>query len=83
MSKNRHTPAKAVIDKMGGVVRVSEITGRHISRVYRWMAGKEQGGTGGVIPQGEASKLLAQAKLEGIDLQASEFFAAVQDAEAA
>lgn len=54
-------PAKSVIEKLGGPEAVSRLTGRHISRVYRWMYPKDRGGTGGVIPHDEARKLLSLA----------------------
>lgn len=74
MSKNHLDPAKSIIGKFGGPDPVARITGKHISRVYRWMHPKERGGTGGVIPQADAQKLLAHARSEGIDLDPREFF---------
>lgn len=69
-------PAKAIIEKAGGVETVAVITGRHISRVYRWMYPKERGGTGGSIPHAEALKLIAHAKAEGLSLTAADFLVA-------
>lgn len=68
-------PAHSVIEAFGGVDKVSTITGKHISRVYRWMYPKEQGGTGGIIPQPEAAKLLKHARDNGVAVTADSFFA--------
>lgn len=67
-------PANAIIRKMGGAPAVAEITGRSVSRVYRWTYPRDRGGTGGVIPHDEARKLLAFACDHGIDLAPGEFF---------
>ncbi|MDP3327714.1 hypothetical protein [Parvibaculum sp.] len=74
MSENHLHPAKAVIAKLGGPEAVATVTGKHISRVYRWMYSKERGGTGGVIPQRDAEKLLAHAERQGVDLHPGDFF---------
>ena len=66
-------PAKSVIDKIG-VDRVAEITGKHVSRVYRWMYPKVRGGTDGLIPHSDASKLLVYAQQNGIELSPADFF---------
>jgi hypothetical protein len=76
-------PAKSIIGKLGGPEKVAEITGRHISRVYRWMYSAARGGTGGVIPHGEARKLLDYADANGIDLQPADFFASTEGSEVA
>lgn len=70
----RLEPAASIIQTLGGVERVSEITDRHISRVYRWMYPKDRGGTGGIIPQPEAAKMLAYAKDKRIRLSPAAFF---------
>jgi transposase len=82
MSEKHLDPAKSIIAKIG-IDKVSEITGKHVSRVYRWMYSKERGGTGGVIPQGDAPALLAYAKANQIELEAAEFFAVPEQAGAA
>jgi hypothetical protein len=74
-------PAKTIIDRFGGVEVVAAITGRHVSRVYRWMYPRDRGGTGGLIPQGEARKLLAHAKASNIPVSADEFFLSPEPAE--
>lgn len=88
MSDEHLEPAKSVIAKIG-IKQVSEVTGTHITRVYRWMYTKERGGTNGVIPNAAARALLAYAAEKGIDLSAADFFpsaptpAPVQHGEAA
>lgn len=66
-------PAASIISRMGGVEAVAAITGRHISRVYRWTYPVERGGTGGEIPRKEARKILAYARDNGIGLSAEDF----------
>jgi hypothetical protein len=68
-------PAATIISKLGGAPKVATITGRDVSRVYRWMASRETGGTGGRVPQEEAEKLLRFASENGVPLEAAEFFA--------
>lgn len=74
MSAHRLEPAASIIGKIG-VDTVALITGKHISRVYRWMYPKDRGGTGGLIPQGDAIALLDYARANGISLSANDFFA--------
>lgn len=69
-------PAKSIIEKCGGPAKVAEITGRDISRVYRWMYPADRGGSNGRIPYDEAEKLLKHAAENGIPLVHSEFFGA-------
>ena len=70
-------PAKTVISKFAdseraGTAIVSEITGAHVTRVYRWMREKAVGGTGGLIPGRHHQQILAAARERGIDLSAEE-----------
>lgn len=74
MSRHQLAPASLIITKIGGPRAVSEVTGRSIARVYRWMAPKECGGTGGTIPYQEAKKLLKVAENLGLDLTPADFF---------
>lgn len=74
MSEKHLEPAKSVIAKIGGVEKVSEITDKHVSRVYRWMYPKERGGTGGMIPQGDIPALIAYARANDIQISADDFF---------
>jgi len=69
-------PARTVIGKIG-THRVAAVTGKHVSRVYRWMYPKSRGGTGGLIPQSDMPALLAYAIENQIDLSPAEFFPAV------
>lgn len=80
MSANHLDPARSIISKIG-TEKVAEITGRHVSRVYRWMAPKEKGGTDGFIPPAEARALLDYARKHGVDLSADEFFGIPEAAE--
>ncbi|WP_434712943.1 hypothetical protein NMA58_08160 [Rhizobium sp. YTUHZ045] len=73
MSEKYLEPAKSIVAKIG-VQKCAEVTGKHVSRVYRWMASKEKGGTGGLIPLEDATLLIAFAEKEGIALMHSEFF---------
>ena len=73
MSSEHLEPAKSIISKLG-VEAVAGITGKHVSRVYRWMYSKKRGGTGGQIPIADAALLLAYAREEGVELSAEEFF---------
>lgn len=75
MSDTHLDPAKSIIAKIG-IEKVSEITGKHVSRVYRWMYPKERGGTGGLIPQTDAPALLAWAQENNVELAAADFFPA-------
>lgn len=75
--RNIHSldPAASVISRLGGVAQVASITGRDVSRIYRWMAPKSTGGTGGRIPHDDAIKMLQHAREKGLPLTAEEFFA--------
>lgn len=73
MSDTHLEPAKSIIAKIG-IEKVSELTGKHVSRVYRWMYPKERGGTGGLIPQSDAPALLKYARDNSIDISPADFF---------
>ena len=84
MSQSHLDPAKTVIAKAGGVGAVVAVTGKHISRVYRWMKPKAKGGTGGIIPRADAEALLRHAKQHDLPICAADFFpAAPKEEEAA
>lgn len=74
MSEKQLEPAKSVLAKVG-IRNAERVTGKSLTRVYRWMASSERGGTDGVIPSKEARKLLKFAEEQGIDLKPSDFFA--------
>ena len=61
-------PAKSTVALFGGPAVVSEITGTAYTAPYRWMAPRENGGTGGVIPQKHFPALLAAARERGLVL---------------
>lgn len=67
-------PAKTVLTKIGGVDVAARVTGKHVSRVYRWTYPRDKGGTGGVVPHDDATKLLEYAKANSIALAAEDFF---------
>lgn len=67
-------PARSVIAKLGGPDAVRAITGKSLSRIYRWMYPADRGGTDGVIPHVDARKMLDHAKANGIDLSPADFF---------
>ena len=79
MSEKHLDPAKSVIAKIG-IGEVSAVTGKHISRVYRWMYPKDRGGTGGIIPQPDAFRLLSHARANGLDLKPDDFFSFTETA---
>jgi len=66
-------PAAAVIDKLGGVGAVAEITGLSKVQIYRWTQPIAKGGTGGTIPRWHQQDLLAYALIESIDLSPRDF----------
>lgn len=74
-------PAKSIIAQFGGPDVVSGITGRSVSRVYRWMYPQSRGGTGGVIPHREAMKLLDHARDHSLDVTADDFLQSPRPAE--
>jgi hypothetical protein len=65
-------PAKSILDLIG-FERAAEVTGKHLSRIYRWTYPTSRGGTGGTIPHADALKLLDHAKASGIPLTADDF----------
>lgn len=69
-------PAKTILDRIG-YEKAAEVTGNHISRVYRWTypAGTREG-TGGIIPHGAAIKLLAYARAQNLDIHEADFMKA-------
>jgi hypothetical protein len=76
MTDKQLEPARTVLAKIGGVDVAAEVTGKHVSRIYRWTYPREKGGTGGVVPHDDATKLLAHAREKSIDLKAEDFFQA-------
>lgn len=75
--KSEHLdPAKTVIERVGGPEVASTVTGKHISRVYRWMYPKDRGGTGGFIPHEDSLKILAHAQAHDLPLEPGDFLQA-------
>jgi hypothetical protein len=83
MSEKQLEPARTVLSKIGGVEVASKVTGKHVSRIYRWTYPRDKGGTGGVVPHDDATKLLEHAKANQIDLTAEDFFALASEGQAA
>lgn len=73
MSEKHLEPAASIIKRFGADVLAS-VVGKHPSRVYRWRAPKESGGTGGSVPHDDAVKLLAYVFEGGERLRPSDFF---------
>lgn len=65
-------PAKSILDLIG-VETAAKVTGKHISRVYRWTYPASRGGTGGIIPHIDAIKLLDHARGESLPLSEADF----------
>lgn len=74
MSDRNLEPANTVLAKIGGVDVAAQVTGKHPSRIYRWTYPRAKGGTGGVVPHDDATKLLRHASENGIALTPSDFF---------
>lgn len=74
MSDRNLEPASTVLTKIGGVEVAAQVTGKHPSRIYRWTYPRAKGGTGGVVPHDDATKLLKHAQANGIALVPSDFF---------
>ena len=68
-------PAKTILDRIG-VPKAAEVTGKSVSRVYRWARPASRGGTDGIIPHMDALKLLDHCRAEGIPLTEADFLKA-------
>lgn len=66
-------PASSIIRKLGGIAKITELTGAAYTAPYRWQAPRKKGGTGGLIPQRYHRLLLDHARASGIDLRAEDF----------
>lgn len=67
-------PATSLINRLGGLTKVSGVCGVNVSTVQRWRMPREKGGTGGFIPHWHARRLLDHAAKEGIAVKAEDFF---------
>lgn len=74
--------AKSIINKLGGVAKVAEITGLTTKQIHCWTYERTRGGTGGLIPAKHQSLLLDAARLKGIELGPADFFPPAKDAAA-
>jgi len=68
-------PAKSILDRVG-FPKAAKVTGKHISRVYRWAQPTSRGGTNGVIPHADALKLLAYCRAECVPVTEADFMQA-------
>lgn len=68
-------PAKTILDRIG-FEKAADVTGKSISRVYRWAKPQSHGGTGGVIPHADAIKLLDYCRAENIAVTEADFMKA-------
>lgn len=74
------TPAERVIAKFGGAYKLAAALGRVdgrkrvVTSVYRWTYPREKGGTGGYIPAAMVPTVMSAARLEGIFLEAGDFY---------
>lgn len=62
-------PAKTIIDVLGGVPAVAEITGAHVTRVRRWRLPLSSGGTDGAIPREHVFPLYREFVQRGLAAQ--------------
>lgn len=67
-------PAESIIARLGGVSAVARAAGVHRTRVSNWKRSREDGGTGGRIPQKHIPALLDLAASHGVPLGLSDFF---------
>lgn len=72
----RCEPANTIIERMGGLSAVAEVTKVTPHSVMRWRMPKVDGGTGGLIPSRHAEAILGAAREREIDLKPQDFFAA-------
>lgn len=66
-------PAHKIITALGGPNAVAECVGLHRTRVSKWQAPREAGGTGGLIPVRHIPALVRMANEKGVKLSASDF----------
>ncbi len=66
-------PAASIIKRMGGPIKVAELTGISRMAVYKWTAEKERSGTGGTIPLKYWQTLIDAAARIKVRLKAEDF----------
>jgi hypothetical protein len=69
----RLDPARSIVARLGGEAVVKDITQVSGSTPYVWQYPRENGGTGGTIPQRHHRKMLDYAKQNKIALKAEDF----------
>ena len=67
------TIAKDIIERLGGVRVVAEITGSNASTVHRWTYPHDRNGRGGFIPRWHHDALIEYAKQNSIPLEYADF----------
>jgi transposase-like protein len=70
--KSPVSPADKVIKAFGGVRATARVLGRNASSVSRWRKPVSEGGTGGRVPGGLLSDVLAAAREQGLALSADD-----------
>lgn len=76
-------PAHTIITKLGGPSVVAERIGIHRTRVSKWQAARDSGGTGGMIPVKHIPALVRLAQEVGVQLSADDFLPFVKTPEGA
>jgi hypothetical protein len=66
-------PAASIICRLGGAAHVAEVLGVSPQSGFRWMLPREEGGSGGLIPQWHHRRLLDYARWHRVKLTAEDF----------
>jgi len=72
-------PARKIITALGGPNAVARRIGLHRTRVSKWQATREAGGTGGLIPVKHIPELVRMAREKGIELSAHDFLPFIEN----
>lgn len=67
------SPAKEIINSLGGLTRVAEIAAVSTTTVQRWRLPKEKGGADGFIPRKNHDALIHAFKTNGMEVLPSAF----------
>jgi len=70
--KGRREPAYSIVTRLGGVSKTATICGVCPSVVSRWLVGKKQFGTSGLVPQRHWPRLMAHCKQFKIPISLSD-----------
>lgn len=68
------SPAARVIRICGGILNTAQMAGLHRTAVGKWLAPREKGGTGGLVPAQHQQTLLTEARKRGLSLSPEHFF---------